>query len=70
VKATIERSGGVAGIRVRRQVEISREQLRELKKQSNVEPLPDAFTYEVTIGKRSFRVPHSALIERLLSPAV
>ena len=69
MKATIERSGGFAGIRIKREVEISSVQLDELRREGRkrAQTAPDEVLYKVTVGRSAFTVAHSPLIEQLLA---
>jgi hypothetical protein len=66
MKAVITRSGGFAGITRRHHVELSREELEELRSAARTSSVPDGFTYEITTDGESFTVTDTAVIEKLL----
>jgi len=56
MKATITRTGGLAGITLRREVELPDELLAKLREGQEPPPLaiPDSFTYEIKAGGETF----------------
>ena len=68
MKATITRSGGFAGVTSTHEVDLTHRQLAELKSRSGdeVQPVPDGFTYEVTVHGETFTVHDDAMIEDLI----
>lgn len=65
----VTRSGGFAGVVLHRQVEISPEQLEQLRAlRGTSSSVPDAFSYEVTAGDETFTVADEralSLLEQL-----
>ena len=56
MKAVITRSGGFAGLTLQREVDLTPEQLADLRNAPPPPATPDAFTYEVTAGDETFQV--------------
>ena len=66
MRATITRTGGFAGVTLRREVELSDEELDQLRQHQHHAGTPDSFSYDVTVNGETFTV-RGGNAERLLA---
>lgn len=67
MKATITRTGGFAGLTLRKEVDLPLSTLTKLREKcgDGLKPVPDEFTYSVTVDGETFKT-HGEDAERLL----